>query len=91
MAAAVERVIASFEEGGADDQVFIQPMLSSVSMAGVAFTRDPNGGGPYFVINYDDSSGRTDLVTSGAGSELKTFCCLKSRPEAVPLPLLPIV
>jgi hypothetical protein len=91
LAAAVERVIASFEEGGADDQVFIQPMLSSVSMAGVAFTRDPNGGGPYFVINYDDSSGRTDLVTSGAGSELKTFCCLKSRPEAVPLPLLPIV
>ena len=59
---AIKDVIASFDEGdGADDnQVFIQPMLSNVSMAGVAFTRDPNGGGPYFVINYDDRSGRTD-------------------------------
>ena len=60
-------------------------------MAGVAFTRDPNGGGPYFIINYDDSSGRTDLVTSGASGDLKTFCCLKTHPEAVPAPLVPIV
>ena len=91
LATAVERVIASFEDSNDDDQVFIQPMLSSVSMAGVAFTRDPNGNGPYFVINYDDSSGRTDLVTSGASSELKTFCCVKNRPEAVPQPLVQIV
>ena len=60
-------------------------------MAGVAFTRDPNGGGPYFVINYDDSSGRTDFVTSGASGELKTFCCLKSRPEVAPQPLVRII
>ena len=91
LATAVERVIASFEDSNDDDQVFIQPMLSSVLMAGVAFTRDPNGNGPYFVINYDDSSGRTDLVTSGASSELKTFCCVKNRPEAVPQPLVQIV
>jgi adenylylsulfate kinase-like enzyme/phosphohistidine swiveling domain-containing protein len=89
--AAVEQVIASFDDGGDDDQVFVQPMLSNVSMAGVAFSRDPNGGGPYIVVNYDDCSGRTDLVTSGASGEPKTFCGLKSRPEVFPQALAPIV
>ena len=70
--------------------IFVQPMLSKVAMAGVAFMRDPNGGGPYFIINYDDSSGRTDLVTSGASRDLKNFCCLKTRLEAVPAALAPI-
>ena len=88
---AVQKVIASFEDGDARNQVFIQPMLSSVSMAGVAFTRDPNGGGSYFVINYDDSSGRTDLVTSGASGELKTFYSLKYRPDAASPNLVRII
>ena len=66
-------------------------MLSKVAMAGVAFTRDPNGGGPYFIINYDDSSGRTDLVTSGASGDLKTFFCLKTHSEAPPAPFVPII
>jgi glutamine kinase len=89
---AVETVIASFDDGGSDeDQVFIQPMLRDVAMAGVAFTRDPNGGGPYYVINYDDASGRTDLVTSGSDGDFKTFICLKSRPERSPASLAPIL
>jgi glutamine kinase len=89
---AIEKVIASFGEGGvADDQVFLQPMLSDVTMAGVAFSRDPNGHGPYFVINYDDVSGRTDTVTAGAGNHLKTFYCLKSRTDACPDVLAPVL
>ena len=63
---AVERVIASYAGNDCQhDQVFVQPMLKEVSMAGVAVTREPHGGGPYFVINYDDYSGRSDLVTVG--------------------------
>ncbi len=91
LTAAVERVIASFEDGGGYDQVFVQPMLSDVSMAGVAFTRDPNGGAPYFVINYDDTSQTTNVVTSGAAGELKTFYGLRTRPETAPQPLVPVV
>jgi glutamine kinase len=91
VARAVEQVVASFEDGGRPaDQVFVQPMLREVAIAGVAFTLDPNGGGPYVVINYDDSSGRTDVVTSGAGSDLKTFFCLKSRHDVIPEPLASI-
>jgi adenylylsulfate kinase-like enzyme/phosphohistidine swiveling domain-containing protein len=88
---AVEQVVASFKNGEEDDQIFVQPLLRDVAMAGVAFTRDPNGAGPYIVINYDDSSGRTDLVTSGRGGELKTFFLLKHGPGKVPASLVPVV
>src|ERR1700722_13773163 len=88
---AVERVIASYEGDCGDDQVFVQPMLSDVAIGGVAVTREPSGGGPYFVVNYDDYSGRADVVTSGAARQLKTFICLKSRQEGIPSHLVPIL
>jgi adenylylsulfate kinase-like enzyme/phosphohistidine swiveling domain-containing protein len=89
---AVERVIASYAGNDSqDDQVFVQPMLDEVAMAGVAVTREPHGGGPYFVLNYDDFSGRSDLVTSGAAGKLKTFICLKSHREGIPSQLLPVL
>jgi adenylylsulfate kinase-like enzyme/phosphohistidine swiveling domain-containing protein len=91
VAQAIDRVIGSFADGVSDhDQVFVQPMLDHVAMAGVVFSRSPTGG-PYFVINYDDRSGLTDRVTSGAGDNLKTFLCLKSRPDLCPPSLAPVI
>src|SRR5580700_2919852 len=90
--AAVEEVLASYAGNDCPlDQIFVQPMLTEVALAGVAVTREPHGGGPYFVINYDDHSGRADLVTSGTAEKLKTFICLKSRQEGIPATLLPIL
>lgn len=90
--AAIDRVIESFGADGTEsDQIFVQPMLDRVAMAGVAFTRSPSGGGPYFVINYDDRSGLTNRVTAGVGEDLKTFFCLKSRTDAAPPSLAPVV
>jgi adenylylsulfate kinase-like enzyme/phosphohistidine swiveling domain-containing protein len=89
---AVEEVIASFTAGGnAHDQVFIQPMLERVAVAGVAFSRMPSGGGPYYVVNYDDQSGRTDVVTAGTGGNLETFLCLRSRTDSCPASLAPVM
>jgi len=66
---AVDEVIASYERDGlsADDtdQVLVQTMLADVAMSGVVFTQEINSGAPYYIINYDDESGRTDTVTSG--------------------------
>jgi phosphohistidine swiveling domain-containing protein len=91
VAQAIDLVIESFgKEVSERDQIFVQPMLDRVVMAGVAFSRSPSGG-PYFVINYDDRSGLTDRVTAGTGDGLKTFHCLKSRPDACPLLLAPII
>jgi adenylylsulfate kinase-like enzyme len=91
VAQAIGRVIESFgDEGTGDDQIFVQPMLDQVSMAGVVFSRSP-GGGPYFIMNYDDRSGLTDRVTAGAAANLQTFLCLKSRPDACPPSLAPVI
>ncbi|HET8934246.1 MAG TPA: PEP-utilizing enzyme [Polyangiales bacterium] len=69
---AIDAVVESMG-GDARDEVFVQPMLSAVAIAGVALGLDPSSGAPYYVVNYDDRSGRTDTVTSGSVSELKTF------------------
>ncbi len=66
---AVERVIDSYGTGPAENQVLIQPMVDGVEISGVVVTRELTTGGPYYVINYDDFSGRTDTVTSGAESK----------------------
>jgi adenylylsulfate kinase-like enzyme/phosphohistidine swiveling domain-containing protein len=88
---AVEHVIESFADDKNDDnQIFVQPMLDRVAMAGVAFSRSP-GGGPYFIINYDDRTGLTDRVTAGVGGNLETFLCLKSRADACPPSLAPVI
>ena len=91
VAQAINQVIDSFgDDLSDDDQIFVQPMLERVAMAGVVFSRSLSGG-PYFVINYDDGSGLTDRVTTGVGDDLKTFYCLKSRPDACPPSLAPVI
>jgi adenylylsulfate kinase-like enzyme/phosphohistidine swiveling domain-containing protein len=95
VAQAIDRVIESFTPDASDaesgvDQIFVQPMLDRVAMAGVVFSRSPTGG-PYFIINYDDRSGLTERVTAGVGDNLETFYCLKSRPDACPPSLAPVI
>ncbi|MGA3211820.1 MAG: adenylyl-sulfate kinase [Terriglobales bacterium] len=91
IAQAIDQVISSFGDKRSDhDQIFVQPMLDRVAMAGVVFSRSPSDG-PYFVINYDDRSGLTDRVTAGVGEDLETFVCLKSRPDACPPALAPVI
>lgn len=91
LARAIDQVIASFGAAGSgDDQFFVQPMLDHVAMAGVAFSRRPGSGDPYYIINYDVGSGRTDRVTAGVGDNLQTFICLKARLDACPSALAPI-
>ena len=76
---AIEVVAHSLKGGSLDDQIFIQPMLSLVKVSGVAFTRDPNNGGYYYVINYDDSgSGSTSSVTEGSSNDLSAYYHFKT-------------
>lgn len=63
---AVDAVIASFPTSG-DHQVLIQPMVEDVEVSGVIATHNIDDGSPYYVINYDDETGRTDTVTGGKG------------------------
>ena len=47
----------------------IQPLVRNVSISGVLTTKEISMGSPYFVITYDDISGKTDMVTSGLKSK----------------------
>lgn len=79
---AVEKVVEAMGDCP-DNQVFIQPYLTDVSMCGVVFTMDPNTLGHYYVVNYDDTTGSTSSVTDGTGNQLKTYYCFKGHRENV--------
>ncbi|MBI2981591.1 MAG: phosphoenolpyruvate synthase, partial [Deltaproteobacteria bacterium] len=66
-------------------------MLKEVLLSGVAFSRDPNGGGPYRVINYDETRGSTTSVTSGTADGLKTFYCHLSFDGDLPAPVRRVI
>lgn len=61
---AINIVIDSFDEDPYN-QILVQQMVSNVIMSGVIMTKVLDDGSPYYVINYDDSTGKTDTVTNG--------------------------
>lgn len=77
---AFEEVIHSYE--GSKGQILVQEMIQNVKASGVILSYHLENGAPYYVINYDDVSGRTDTVTSGAG-EQKTVLIHRDIPEGV--------
>ncbi len=62
--AAISRVVES-STGNPRDQVLIQPMVTDIAVSGVIMTHDLADGSPYYVLNYDDFSGKSDSITSG--------------------------
>ena len=71
---AINKVSISYKEKDAEtsfNQILVQKQTDDVSMSGVVFTRTLSKNGPYYVINYDDTTGSTDSVT--AGRENKTL------------------
>ena len=75
---AVNKVISSYNNNQINHQVLVQNMVENVIMSGVVFTRDMETGAPYYVISYDNSTSRTDTVTSGSSNEIKTIMISKS-------------
>ena len=64
---AINKVIKSY--GNKDiltEEFMVQKMINTTSMSGVVFTHDPDTFAPYYIINYDDISGKTSTVTSGS-------------------------
>ena len=69
---AIDEVIASYGvEVNPQDEVLVQPMLSGVSLSGVAFSHDPSTGSPYRVVNY--SPGADTAAVTGGAKETRTF------------------
>lgn len=77
---ATQEVAASMP-GLAGDEILFQTMVAPVSACGVVMTFDIANGAPYYVISYDDESGRTDQVTGGHGLH-KTVLVYRGAPAS---------
>ncbi|HCR13620.1 MAG TPA: PEP-utilizing enzyme [Solidesulfovibrio sp.] len=84
---AIETVIDSYA-GDVGDQVLVQPMIDEIEASGVIMTRCHEDGSPYYSINYDDESGRTDSVTGGTGASKTVFIYRDVRDEDFDSPRL---
>lgn len=65
---AFQTVIASYQKSSDfrnDDQILIQSQTEDIKKSGVVFTRNLQNNTPYYLINYDDETGKTDTVTGG--------------------------
>ena len=65
--------VAAMMTGNQRDQILIQPMLRDIAVSGVIMTFDIIHGAPYYCIDFDDESGRTDSITSGQGAHKNLF------------------
>jgi choline kinase len=79
---AIVDVTDAFRKSGSriynqNNQVLVQPFLKNVAMSGVAFSRHLENNTPYYLINYDDVSRRTDTVTSGNSYDSKSITVFK--------------
>ena len=69
---AINTVIASYVKKGNNNlqnEILIQTQTSNITVNGVAFTREPTTGSPYFVINFDDDTS-SDSVTKGQTTQI---------------------
>ena len=73
---AINSVIKSYKKNGNENtqnQILIQEQAKNISYSGVIFTRTPDHGKPYYIINYEYGSS-TDGVTKGEVSDtIKIF------------------
>ena len=66
VSSAIDEVFDSYGCHASDkDEVIIQEMVANILFSGVVFTHELKNGAPYYSINYDDISGKSDTVTAG--------------------------
>ena len=80
IAAAVDAVFASYPSL-AGERVMVQRQVMAVRAAGVAMLRTMMHDAPYYVVEYDATSGRTDTVTAGRAQAARTIAVFRSDAE----------
>jgi len=74
----IKKVIDSYKQRTMNNlfnQILVQLQTQDIEISGVAFTRTLEINAPYYILNYDDSTGLSDTVTKGI--ENKTIRILR--------------
>ena len=80
---AVESVISSYkkrDDVNLRNQILVQSQTEGVKISGVVLTRDMSSNAPYYIVNYDDRTGRTDTVTSGINNKMTAISRFVKEP-----------
>jgi hypothetical protein len=88
---AVEQVIASYGSAEEGDEVLIQPMLTDVVRAGVAFSHDPNTCAPYRVVNWSEGADTAAVTASLGGRVWQQAALSTQQPPAACAPVLALL
>ena len=82
-------MFASYPRTEPEDQVLIQLQVEDIEVSGVILTRCVDDGSPYYVLNYDEESGRSDSVTSGRGVHKTVLVAASIDSHVIPVPWAP--
>ena len=84
---AISKVQSSYHDGQGgqhpSNQILVQEMVENVEMSGVVFTKQLETDAPYYIINYDDVSSRTDTITSGSSDNCKSIIVFRNTTETL--------
>jgi phosphohistidine swiveling domain-containing protein len=69
---AINKVVDSYagKSESSENQILVQTQTRDISSSGVVFTWELSTNAPYYIICYDDESGRTDTITSGLNNKM---------------------
>ena len=82
---AINIVITSYHKKNnynTENQILIQKQTLSVTVSGVIFSRTPDFGAPYFVINFEEGNLTTGVTSGAVGDTLKIF--RETNPKLIP-------
>jgi len=82
---AINSVIFSYEiknNNNNNNQILIQNQTLNVTISGVIFTRTPDIGSPYFVINFEEGNLTTGVTKGSINNTIKIF--RKINPKLIP-------
>ncbi|QLH05742.1 PEP/pyruvate-binding domain-containing protein [Nitrosopumilus ureiphilus] len=72
----ISKVISSYGEKGNDNklnQILVQNQTEDIITSGVIFSRTPNMGSPYYVINYEDGGSTIGVTQGSVNNIIKIF------------------
>ena len=72
----INSVIRSYQQKGSsveENQILIQSQSQQIEISGVVFTKTPELGGPYYVINYEQGKSTTGVTQGLADQVVKIF------------------
>ena len=83
---AINKVIKSYFNANCydlDNEILVQPFFTDIMASGVVFGCDMDNLSPYYIVNSDSKSRRSDTVPSGNGASLDTKIIYKNFDNSI--------